>query len=232
MSRDASKVTKPPGTGAGDDYPRTESIDGIDVTFRPMVPADKEAMLAFARSLPESDLLFLRTDITRNEVVDVWMREIDGGQTVTIAAEVKGVIAGYCSLHHSESLWTRHLGEILLLVGAEHRGHGLGGWLARQILELAKRFELQKLVAQMTSTQRDAQHLFHDLGFIPEAMLHDWVIDRQGRTHNLIMMSREVDPDEDFFADLDLTEGETRDPELVARSSGHASPDRGAVPRT
>lgn len=184
-----------------DDFPRTTSFANVEVTFRPMAPDDREMMLAFARSLEESDLLFLRTDITRDEVVDQWLREIESGQTTTILAEVEGRVVGYCSLHHSESLWTRHLGEILLLVDREHRGLGLGGHLARQILELGKGQDLHKLVAQMTSTHRSAQTLFHHLGFIPEAMLHDWVIDRNGRTHNLIVMSREADLDEDFFAD-------------------------------
>lgn len=185
-----------------DDYPFTQSFDDLHVTFRPMTPGDKDSILTFARALPEDELHFLRTDITRPEVIDAWLREINEGHTVTIVAEVEGRIVAYCSLHHSESLWTRHLGEILLLVGNECRGVGLGGRLARQILELAKRFDLQKLVVQMMSTQRDAQHLFHHLGFIPEAMLHDWVIDRSGRTHNLIMMSREVDPDEDYLAEI------------------------------
>lgn len=191
------------GTGAVSvtlaDYPLTKKLGELDVTFRPMTPADRDAMLAFARALPEDDLHFLRTDITRSTVLDAWLREIENGSTITLIAEIEGRIAGYCSLHHSESLWTRHLGEILLLVAADFRRSGLGGVLARQILELAKDAHLQKLVAQMMSTQRDAQQLFHHLGFIPEAMLHDWVIDRSGTTHNLIMMSREVDPDEEFL---------------------------------
>ena len=29
----------------------------------------------------------------------------------------------------------------------------------------------------------------------PDAMLHDWAIDRGGRTHDLIVMSREDDED-------------------------------------
>ncbi|MEM8964735.1 MAG: GNAT family N-acetyltransferase [Acidobacteriota bacterium] len=185
-----------------DDFPRTTSFGNVEVTFRPMVPGDRTTILAFARALDEVDLLFLRTDITRDDVIDQWLLEIDSGQTTTILAEVGGHVAGYCSLHHSESLWTRHLGEILLLVDHEYRGLGLGGHMARQILELAKNHDLHKLVAQMTSTQRNAQSLFHHLGFIPEAMLHDWVIDRNGRTHNLIVMSREVDLDEEFLADF------------------------------
>ncbi|MDA8018296.1 MAG: GNAT family N-acetyltransferase [Thermoanaerobaculia bacterium] len=187
--------------------PETVDLDGRPALLRSMTADDRRAVLRFARALPEEDLLFLRTDITQEHVVDQWLRDLESGQTQTVVAVEPSSsdgaerILGYSSLQLSESLWTRHLGEILLLVASDGRGHGLGGRLARQILELAKRQDLQKLVAQMTSTQRSAQTLFHSLGFIPEAMLHDWVIDREGRTHNLIMMSREVDLEEDFLPD-------------------------------
>ena len=174
-------------------YPWGRRFAGVGVTFRTMSAADREAMLAFTRALPERDLLFLRMDITRGEVVDRWIRNIESGKTVTLLAEEDDRLIGYCTLHHSENLWTRHLGEIRLLVGPERRSKGIGGELARRIFEIAGDLELQKLVAHMLSSQRTAQTLFHDLGFIPEAMLHDWAIDRDGRTHDVIVMSREVD---------------------------------------
>ncbi|MEM1203103.1 MAG: GNAT family N-acetyltransferase [Acidobacteriota bacterium] len=193
-------MNQPPASIEG--YPWTHGFDDLEVTFRPMSAADRDAVLDFARALPERDLLFLRNDITQGSVVDLWLRDIDAGRTVTLLAESGAQLIGHCSLHNSESLWTRHLGDIILMVHGDYRGRGLGGHLARQILELAKGFDhLQKLVVQMMSTLRNAQSLFHHLGFIPEAMLHDWVIDGNGRTHNLIMMSREVDPDEDFFSE-------------------------------
>ena len=174
-------------------YPRTRHLGDADVTFRYMNGADRGQILAFTRALPEQDLLFLRMDITREDVVDAWIRNIETEKTVTLLAEEGGRLVGYCSLHHSEILWTRHLGEIRLLVGPDSRGDGIGGELARQVFELAGQLDLQKLVVQMMSSQQDAQTLFHHLGFIPEAFLHDWDIDRSGRTHDLIVMSREVE---------------------------------------
>lgn len=171
-------------------------VGDLELTFRRMTAADKEAILAFARSLPEEDLLFMRTDITQPEVVDFWLRQLETGRAITLLVENEGRLLAYGSLQHRESLWTRHLGEILMLVGPEARGRGLGGRLARHLLELAKELGLQKLWVQMMSTFHQAQNLFHHLGFIPEAMLHDWVIDRNGRTHNLLIMAREVEGDE------------------------------------
>ena len=174
-------------------YPWTIHLDDLEVTFRLMTAADAEGMLAFTKSLPEHDLLFLRIDITQPDTIRDWTKNIDLGRTVTVLAETGGQLIGYCSLHRSDILWTRHLGEIRLLVSSDYRGFGVGGVLARQIFAMARETDLQKLMVQMMSTQREAQGLFHNLGFIPEAMLHDWVIDRNARTHDLIVMSREVE---------------------------------------
>lgn len=179
-------------------YPWSVSLGDLDVTFRRMVAADREEILAFARSLPASDLHFLRNDITQAEVVDNWLRQLESGRAVTLLAHHAGRLVAYGSLHHSESLWTRHQGEILMLVGPEARGHGVGGSLARQLIAVARELGLQKLWVQMMSTFHQAQDLFHHLGFIPEAMLHDWVIDGQGRTHDLLMMAREADAETDL----------------------------------
>ncbi len=174
-------------------YPRTLEIGDLKVELCRMEARHLEPMLAFTRSLPERDLLFLRLDITQREVVQDWIRNIENDRTISILAEERGEVIGYCSLHHNEILWTRHLGEIRLLVGSNYRGKGIGRHLLEQVVPVAKEQGLQKLAVQMMSTQRDAQTLFHSLGFIPEALLSDWAIDRQGRTHDLIVMSREVE---------------------------------------
>lgn len=195
-------------------YPWSTDVGGLRVRFRKLSEGDLDAMLAFTRQLPERDKLFLRTDITDPAVVQDWIENVTQGKTVTVLAEAvpsepetakassdeedagtasTGQIVAYGSLHHSEILWTRHLGEMRLLVGSAFRGKGVGGRLAEQLFSLAQDLGLLKLVAQMMSTQRSAQNLFHHLEFIPEALLHDWVIDQNGRTHDLILMSREVD---------------------------------------
>ncbi len=176
-------------------YPWSHRFGDADVTLRNITAADHGMILAFTRALPEQDLLFLRMDVTQANVVDLWIRNIETGKTFSLLAEAAGKMVGYCSLHHSEILWIRHLGEIRLLVAREYRGKGIGGELARQTFELAGHMSLKKLVVQMMSTQQEAQTLFHHLGFVPEALLHDWAIDRNGRTHDLIVLSREVDED-------------------------------------
>ena len=197
-----TETAAPPRT-----LPRTTRLGDLEVTFRLMTAADEEAMLAFTRSLPERDLLFLAVDLTQREAIRTWIANIEMGRNVTVLADAGGEVVGYCSLHRSRILWIRHLGEIRVLVSSDCRGKGIGGELARQVFAFAQDTDLHKLMVQMMSTQRDAEALFHHLGFIPEAMLHDWAIDRNGRTHDVIVMSREVEDDLDLAEDPGTSSG-------------------------
>jgi RimJ/RimL family protein N-acetyltransferase len=153
---------------------------------------DKETVLAFARSLPEDDLLFLSFDITREPFIESWIRHIEAGSWHTILAEVNGKLVGHGSLIQTEQTWTRHLGEIILLIAPEVRGKGLGSILAGEVFAKAEELKLQKIVSRMAAEQKGAIQVFERLGFTAEALLADYVIDRAGRTHDLIAMSYDI----------------------------------------
>lgn len=173
-------------------FPWTTKVDGAQVTLRLMNASDDDALLAFASSLPEEDLLFLAFDITQKSIVKSWIRHVESGKWNTILAEVNGKLVGHGSLIRTEQAWTRHLGEIILLIAPEFRGKGLGSILAGEIFAKAEELGLQKVVARMAADQKGAIAVFERLGFKIEALLADYVIDRNDRTHDLIAMSYDV----------------------------------------
>jgi RimJ/RimL family protein N-acetyltransferase len=160
---------------------------------RPRTPADAAAVVSFAKRLPADDLLFLPTDITSASVVAQWVKNLATGRTITVIAEAGGEMAGYASLHHHETSWQRHLGEIRIQAGQRYRSQGLGRGLAGEVFALARELGLRKIVAQMTVDQKGAIATFERLGFRAEALLSDFVIDRDGRTRDLMMMAYDVD---------------------------------------
>lgn len=173
-------------------YPWTKKIDGEPYTFRLMTPKDKSAMLEFARSLPADDLLFLAIDITEERAVDDWIRRLNEEILHTILVEKNGKLVGHGSLLHEEQVWTRHLGGMILLLAPDVRGRGLGHILASELFGYANDLGLRKIMARMASSQRGAIQVFEKLGFKMEALLSDCVIDRDDRTHDLIIMSHDV----------------------------------------
>lgn len=174
-------------------YPwKTKIGDGEEITLRLMTPEDKRAMLEFARSLPADDLLFLAVDITRERAVDDWIRRLKENVLHTILVEKDGKLVGHGSLLHEEQVWTRHLGGMILLLAPEVRGKGLGHILAGELFAYANDLGLRKVMARMASSQKGAIQVFEKLGFKIEALLTDCVIDRNDRTHDLIIMSHDV----------------------------------------
>ncbi len=173
-------------------YPWKANIGGVNLTFRLMTADDREAILEFARALPNEDLIFLRTDITQPKTVDAWINYIKIGRTITVVAEADGKIAGYSSIHMNDALWTRHVGELRVLVGRGYRGLGLGKRLTNEGFAIAKDLGLKKITAQMATDQRGARQVFEHLGFRPEALLADHAMSRDGHTHDLLIMSYDV----------------------------------------
>jgi L-amino acid N-acyltransferase YncA len=149
-------------------------------------------MHAFASSLPKDDLQFLRVDITRFLVVMLWARNVKDGRTITVLAEVGDEVVGYASVHNDQVSWQRHLGELRIQVGQAYRGCGLGALLGKEIFAIASDLGIQKIVAQMTVDQRQAIALVERHGFKHEAVLHDFVIGRDGRKNDLVVMTCDV----------------------------------------
>lgn len=170
-------------------YPRQFEANGRTVTLRMMTPEDRDAILTFARALPHNDLLFLRLDITKPEAVEEWIENLKAGRTVTILADVNGTVAGYASVHHNEALWTRHMGEIRVLVSSDFRHLGIGKRLVNEVFQIAKSLDLQKLTVKMTPDQRAARSTFEKLGFHLEALLADYVVDHEGKPRDMLIMS-------------------------------------------
>ena len=185
MEETMSKVQRP--------YPRTVTLENnTTINLRLMTPADSHRIVTFARSLPEDDLLFLRTDITKAFVVMLWGQNIKAGLTVTVLAEREQEVVGYASMHHNEVTWQRHLGELRVQVGPQYRSKGLGRILGAEIFVIAREMGLRKIVAHMTPDQLGAIATVKHYGFEQEALLRDFVIDRVGRTRDLMVMTCDV----------------------------------------
>lgn len=175
------------------EYPRSVKLpNGTTVEIRQMTAQDRDAMLAFARNLPQEDLLFLRVDLTEESVVDDWLRNLEAGRSTSLVVYDDAGLIGYATVHTNPAPWTRGVGEIRVNVSQAYRSKGLGRILTAQIFDLARGLGLRKLVANMTSDQHGAQAAFRHLGFVPEALLADYVEDRNGTPRDLVIMSYSI----------------------------------------
>ena len=181
-------------------YPKSATLpDGASIEFRLMTRGDRDAMLDFARGLPEEDLLFLRVDLTEPAVIDEWVGNLETGHSTSLVAYDDNGLVGYASVHRNPARWTRRVGEIRVNVSPAYRAKGLGRSLTSQIFDVARALNLKKLMANMTVDQPGAQAAFRRLGFVPEALLADYVEDRNGTARDLVIMSYDIDGHSDHM---------------------------------
>lgn len=157
---------------------------------------DAPAMLAFAETLPEHDLLFLGRDLRQPRVIDAWVAAIGEGWIDSLIAEdtsgAGATCVGTAALVRDPLGWSAHVGEVRLLVSPAKRGAGLGRDLLEGIYAIATERGIAKLTAQMTPDQLGSVMLFESLGFRAEALLKHHVRDRAGTPHDLTILSLDV----------------------------------------
>jgi L-amino acid N-acyltransferase YncA len=174
------------------EYPHTFLCDGATMELRLMSSDDATNLKMFISSLPEHDLLFLSRDITHPKVIEAWIAAIAEGRVKSLLAQENGVIVGCTAIVLHELSWSRHVGELRVLVSPTWRGKRLGRALIQECFAQALELGLAKLCVQMTVDQRAAITSFESIGFRTEALFRNHVKDRDGKLHDLAVLSHDV----------------------------------------
>jgi L-amino acid N-acyltransferase YncA len=174
-------------------YPRVVACGESQVEIARMTGADRAALVGFVATLPAHDLLFVPRDLGHPKVIDAWMRSLDAGELASLVAREGDAMVGCTAIVVDELSWSKHVGELRVLVAPDWRGRGLGRTLIQECFAQALELGLKKLVAQMTVDQRAAIALFEELGFRAEALLGRHVADRDGTLHDLALLGHDVD---------------------------------------
>jgi acetyltransferase len=186
---------------------KTERMkDGTEVTIRRLVANDIDRLMEFYGSLPEEDRKYLKFDVTDRKVVAKRLRRVEGGDDIRIAAVHGGVIVASGALELSGEAWSKHQGEIRVIIGRPFQHRGLGTIMIRELYFIAVQNNIQTIIARMMRPQVGAQKVFRRLGFRDEMMLPDFVKDIQGGSQDLIVMTCNV---KDLWKELDRTFSES-----------------------
>lgn len=173
-------------------YPHTLSFGDATVDIGLLAPVDADALGRFVQAQPTHDLLFVRRDVSHPKVVAAWLDALAEGSITSLAARSGGELVGCTAIVTDPLSWSRHVGELRVMVGPAWRGRGLGRVLVQESFALALGLGLEKLCVQMTVDQRAAIAVFEELGFRAEAVLRDHVKDRDGTTYDLAVLSHRV----------------------------------------
>jgi ribosomal protein S18 acetylase RimI-like enzyme len=156
--------------------------------IRRIEPADRAALEDFLDRIPDADRTFLKEDVADPAVVAAWARP---GDARSIALD-DGAVLGYVAVIPLHG-WSRHVGEVRIVVDPAHRGRGVGRALARHAVLEALGLDLAKMVVEVIADQEELIAMFRGLGFEPEALLVDHVRDRSGALRDLLVLAHSVE---------------------------------------
>jgi len=177
-----------------DRYPKKVKLkDNTEVMIRPLEKGDHEKLLEFFQNLPEKDRMFLKDDVTDPETIKGWFKEFDLDKVFPIIALLDDKIIADGTLHRASHGWSKHVGEIRMVVAPEFQGKGLGIILLDELFHVALKKGVKKMMAQVAANQSQALSTFEKYGFIPEAILKDHIIDIAGIKRNMVIMTRNMD---------------------------------------
>jgi ribosomal protein S18 acetylase RimI-like enzyme len=163
-----------------------------DLSLLDLTPDRVDGLAEFFSQLPEGDLTFVKERVTDRAVVSGWADDEDDGVPAGrwVACDGEDVI-GYVAVLPLTG-WSRHVGELRLVVAPAARGKGVGASLAAHALRQAVEMGLSKLVVEVVAVQEKTIAMFNGLGFRAEALLTDHIRDGRGELQDLVVLAHDV----------------------------------------
>ena len=154
------------------------------MTIQDLTPQHVAQLGAFFGRLPDSDLTFIKSDVSPAALAS--LPAAPGRRWVDVDED--GTVNGIAALLTFTS-WSDHVAELRLVVDPATRGRGIGRKLAQHAVAHAVRSGLLKVVVEVPAAQERITEMFLGLGFTGEALLRDHFRDRDGRLQDLIMLA-------------------------------------------
>ena len=148
-----------------------------------------DGLAAFFTRLPESDVTFIKEDLSAPSLQS-WVRPGRTGHRWVAVDD--GRVVGFVALLPLSG-WSSHVGDLRLVVDPDQRGRGVGRRLAQLALREAVNMGLRKVTVEVIAAQEGTIAMFNNLGFNGEALLEDHIRDRQGDFQDLVLLSHRVD---------------------------------------
>ncbi len=165
--------------------------NGERVMLRFLKESDRDSLVRlFLEARPE-DTQFLKQDFTDSEEVDDLYARIDRQRVLSlVAVDLADHHLIACANLHIGKHAARHIGELSVFVAEPHRDLGLGSKMVDEMLDLARRAHLRWVKGEVVWEQKRLISALRSRGFEIRAVLEDFFIRPDGRTHDVVLMMR------------------------------------------
>jgi GNAT superfamily N-acetyltransferase len=162
--------------------------DGTEVTLRPMVKSDEEALFCFFQTLPDELLIFIRHNVKERRVIQEWVQRLNYKRVLPLLAFVGDEIVADVTLHRVTYGWKRHIGRVRIVVAPSYQRFGLATLMLNEQVELAGELGLEKLWAEVPLDSHGAIGAFRNAGYVCKAVIEGLVKDSMDQNKDILIM--------------------------------------------
>ena len=178
--------------------------DGTKILLRPMVPTDKEALYEFFKAVSEEEARYLRDDVKSRLLIESWAKNLDYSKTLPILALKGDLIIADATINRRQFGWKWHLGTVRIFVHNDYRNLGLGEIMVDELVRIAYKLGIEKLVLEIPDTNTAVINTFTKAGFYHAAMIPNMVKDRQNMPVDLAVLMKDIKPPLDESYEYDF----------------------------
>ncbi len=176
------------------DYPKEVILrDGRGVTLRPLGSSDGPMLERMLERLTEEDRWFLGLGGPVAGFVERWVGATGRDRVFTVSALLEREMIAAAALIRERPGAEGHVGRIQTSVIPAYREKRLGTWMLLDLINAAMSMGLERLLMRLVEG-RDASLMrgVETLGFLREAVLRDFVKDRDGGYRDLALMVKRL----------------------------------------
>lgn len=168
--------------------------EGKDVTIREVAaPDDLERLLVFFRGLPAGVRNHLRYNVTERAPLRDRLLQLDGKNHWRLLAELDGAVVGDGTLDREPYGWTRHVAGVRVVVQPDVVHLHVAQLLLNALLGLGSAAGIERLTCEVLDTDQDRIGMLEEAGFVREAVLRSYAKGPDGRQHDLLLMTNDVE---------------------------------------
>jgi len=159
----------------------------------PAISKDLDSLVNFFAVLPSSLRNKMRYKVTDKELLRKRLEQIDGTNHWRLIAEIGGKIVGDATMDREPFGWTRHVAEVRAVVDPQYSLLDIEAALFKELAVLGDKAGIERLFTEVMKGQNKLITALEQAGFIYEATRRKYAKDLQGRLHDVILMSNDLD---------------------------------------
>ena len=177
-----------------EDFPKKIILkDSSECEFRIASGDERDKIADFFKRVSADDLWAMRRDYTKPESVDLYFCSTNSDENVTLLAYQDENIIGIGIINFSGFGARKDVGEVEIIVDDSFKQKRLGTWIMLEIINLTATLKLEVLKIELMASKDVAAIIATKrANFIPQAILKNYLKDRNGKFDDLVILIKEI----------------------------------------